>query len=94
MTYAVLMWTFGGNGSSLFPTPRDVFETVEEAKLVFQATVGIDAHFVDKLVENGLTHYPREAFDKRKNIAVIYRLETGDVVSVAEVGGPTSFFPA
>lgn len=55
--------------------------TIEEAEVAMATYTGLDLTWTREHIEDGTTTYAAKTWERRVNLAVISRVETGDVVS-------------
>lgn len=81
MTYTTSVWLFNTTqGVISFGPHHDTLVAAEEALTTFS---DLSLEFLRDVIENGVTTFASEAFDQKKNFAIVLRVETGDVVSRA-----------
>ena len=80
-TYDGALWLFSGMSGVWGPGGRH--RSIGEAEAALRDYANVELRFERRLIEKGLTKHAAVVAQAKENVAVITRVETGDVVSLA-----------
>lgn len=79
--YRGALWLY--NTTQGVVAPGGQYETIDEAEATLAAYADEELAFIRETIDNGITTYAQQAYAGAFNVAVITRVENGDVVSRA-----------
>ena len=82
-TYSGSLWLFQSTKGVYVPGGH--YDTVEEAEAALATAAKLELSWTHEFIEDGITTFASTVYGRNMNVAVITRLETGDVHSHAPI---------
>ena len=84
-SYEGALWLFSGMSGVWGPGGRQ--GSIAESESALRSYVDVELLFERRFIEHGISRYAATVAEAKENVAVVTRVETGDVVSFAPLPG-------